>query len=278
MTKRTSKYEAWVDKLSDILDEAVMEYALSNLLPIDGALGSNFVLSALQYNRNPVVLKLSSDIEGLEREILALKAFEGYGAVQIIEHKKGELLLERAKPGKSLKSYFPSMDKEAIEITCIIMKRLHKAPYSKKSFPHIRDWLKALDKEWDIPENHLNKARILRDKLLLSSGADVLLHGDLHHGNILNGKEGWVVIDPKGVIGEEAFEVGAFIRNPMPRLLQFTGAKNIIKKRIEYFSKILDISESRISDWCFVQSVLAWIWALEDDGDLSYFKELTEVL
>jgi streptomycin 6-kinase len=124
----------------------------------------------------------------------------------------------------------------------------------------------------------LHKARQLRDELLESSAKAVLLHGDLHHDNILQQGDDWIVIDPKGVIGEPAYEVAAFIRNPIPELLALNNAVTVISDRITRFAEILEIPERRILDWCYVQAVLAWAWALEDGGDGSYFKQLTEIL
>ena len=104
-----------------------------------------------------------------------------------------------------------------------------------------------------------------------------MLHGDLHHDNILQTANNWVVIDPKGVIGEPAYEVAAFIRNPIPELLNHADAPNIILNRITRFSEALKLSERRIIDWCFVQAVLAWVWALEDSCDTTYFEQLTKI-
>ena len=187
-------------------------------------------------------------------------------------------LLERAIPGISLKNYFPNKDQEAIEIACKIMKKLHQASIPEHhNFPHIRDWLSTLDKDWNIPVGYLQKARWLRDQLLTSSDADVLLHGDLHHDNILQDSDNWTVIDPKGVVGEPAYEVAAFIRNPVPELLEQGNAVDIIQSRIAAFSEALQIPISRITDWCFVQAVLSWVWALEDKCDAKYWKEMMSV-
>ena len=105
-----------------------------------------------------------------------------------------------------------------------------------------------------------------------------MLHGDLHHDNILQNGDEYVVIDPKGVIGEPTYEVAAFIRNPMPELLNRTDATTIIHNRITRFSELFGIPAKRILDWCFVQAVLAWVWALEDGCDTSYFEKLTKIL
>ncbi|WP_341761324.1 aminoglycoside phosphotransferase family protein [Candidatus Tisiphia endosymbiont of Thecophora atra] len=157
------------------------------------------------------------------------------------------------------------------------MKRLHYAPLPSEGFPYVTDWLAVLDKEWDVPTYYLEKARQLRDKLLGTSSMLVLLHGDLHHDNILQSGDNWVVIDPKGVIGEKAYEVAAFIRNPLPELLALEDVKSIIANRIIKFTTLLDLDTERISDWCFVQSVLSWVWALEDGSDVRMLANLTKI-
>jgi streptomycin 6-kinase len=75
---------------------------------------------------------------------------------------------------------------------------------------------------------------------------------------------------------EPAYEVAAFIRNPIPELLNHADAPNIIHNRVTRFAEALELSERRIIDWCFVQAVLAWVWALEDGCDDTYFKNLTK--
>jgi streptomycin 6-kinase len=158
---------------------------------------------------------------------------------------------------------------------------------SPHAFPHIKDWLAVLDCDLKIPAKTLQKARELRDQLLKPAASDVLLHGDLHHDNILQNGNDWVVIDPKGVIGEPAYEVAAFIRNPIPELLTHADAPNIIHNRIARFANLLELPSQRILDWCFVQAVLSWVWAIEDlspealaqgDGcDTDYFDRMTGI-
>ncbi len=105
-----------------------------------------------------------------------------------------------------------------------------------------------------------------------------MLHGDLHHDNILQQGNDWLIIDPKGVIGEQAYEIAAFIRNPIPNLLSNDNAKDIVQDRINLFSHILNIPKTKIANWCFAQAVLAWIWALEDCCDTSYWPWLVDIL
>lgn len=268
--------KAWLDELPELVAAISSRLDLRDLIEVTN-LTYNYVLSGLQGN-NPIILKLGLDSEGLAREAFALKCFAGYGVVKVLAEDKSMLLLERAVPGASLKRYFPDREQESIEIACSVMKKLHQANIpATHNFPHIKDWLAALDKGWPIPEGYLKKAKKLRDQLLQTSEADVLLHGDLHHDNILQTANNLVVIDPKGVIGEPAYEVAAFIRNPIPELLNHADAPNIILNRITRFSEALKLSERRIIDWCFVQAVLAWVWALEDSCDATYFEQLTKI-
>ncbi|MBL3285281.1 Aminoglycoside/hydroxyurea antibiotic resistance kinase family protein [Rickettsiales endosymbiont of Paramecium tredecaurelia] len=270
------KGKAWLDELPKLVSATSSKLDLRDLQEVTN-LTYNYVLSGFQSD-NPIILKLGLDNEALAREAFALKCFTGCGAVTVLSEDDGMLLLERAVPGTSLQDYFPTKKKESIEIAFGVIKKLHQANITTThNFPHIKDWLAALDEEWNIPNDYLQKARQLRDELLQTSKPDVLLHGDLHHDNILQNGEDWLVIDPKGVIGEPAYEVAAFIRNPIPELLNHADAPNIIHNRVTRFAELLGIPAKRIHDWCFVQAVLAWVWALEDDCEASYFQQLTKI-
>lgn len=250
-------------------------------------LSYNYVLSGFMNNR-PIILKMGLDIKGLNREACALRAFEEHGTVQVLKQREGVILLERVIPGISLKGYFPEKEKESIQIACDLIKKLHQTPIPTGHFPHIRDWLVAIDKHIeDHVESHggnqtdpiftqaLLKARDLKNYLLETSPQEVFLHGDLHHDNILSHGDGYVVIDPKGVIGDPAFEVAAFIRNPIPNLLEAQNAVAIITTRIHAFAVNLEMDHQRITQWSYVQAVLSWVWNIEDGLCTDYFRDLT---
>src|SRR5690606_18895225 len=104
---------------------------------------------------------------------------EGFGAVSVLDREEGVLLLERAVPGDLLKSSLPK--EKRIKIACKVIDKLHQAPIpSKEGFRVIEEWLAAVDKEWDLPKDHLKRARKLKNELVKKdSGHKVLLHGDL---------------------------------------------------------------------------------------------------
>ncbi len=106
----------------------------------------------------------------------------------------------------------------------------------------------------------------------------VLLHGDLHHENILQHGNTWRVIDPKGFIGDPAYECGAYIRNPFPGILVCQNMLTIIKKRIQMFADLLNLDERRIAEWTYVQAVVAACWIIEDHLDPCSWIKLCDAL
>lgn len=248
----------WLKQLPKVVEEISREWNLSDLKPIDN-LSFNYVLSGYQNNK-PIILKLSFAAKDLTNEVEALKAFAGFGAATILAQKDNALLLEQALPGTSLKSY---LSDNKIAITCSVMDKLHRATLPKvHNFPNIRDQLKVLDKEWDLPKAYLQKARVLRDQLLQSTEPQILLHGDLHDENILQNGEQWVVIDPKGVIGYPINEVWAFITN--------------IEKDTEFAANYFGFKLQEVRSWYFVQLILAICWNLGDGIENKLFLKLAK--
>ena len=286
------KGKAWLDTLPELVSAISSKLDLRDLQEVTN-LTYNYVLSGFRGD-NPIILKLGLDNANLKQEAFALKCFAGYGAVKVLAEDEGMLLLERSVPGTSLKSYFPichssaslshssaplrhsrvggnlvldprfhGNDNYAIEIVCGVMKKLHQANIpSVHNFPHIKDWLTALDKDWSIPDEHLQTARQLRDQLLQTSEADVLLHGDLHHDNILQNGDDWLVIDPKGVIGSPMNEIWAFVMD--------------IERDISFITQYFNYKTQDLFDWYFVHIILAACWNLEDNIDANLFLRLAE--
>lgn len=167
----------------------------------------------------------------------------------MLGREEGVVLLERAVPGDLLKSSFPK--EKRIEIACKVIDKLHQAPIpSKEGFPAIEEWLAAVDKEWDLPKDHLKRARKLKNELLKKdSGRKVLLHGDLHQENILSNGKDWVVIDPKGLIGSPIHEIWACVEDPSHDLKFLAGC--------------FGYPFQDVIDWYYVRLILASCWQAE---------------
>lgn len=217
-------------------------WGLSELKPFPN-LSYSYLLAGLQGNI-PIILKLSPDIDLMDKEAKALNAFKGFGAVSVLGHEEGILLLERAILGDLLKNNLPK--EKRIEIACKVMERLHQAPIpSKECFPAIEEWLAAVDKEWDLPKDHLKRARKLKNKLIKKdSGRKVLLHGDLHQENILGNGNSWVIIDPKGVIGDPIHEIWACVEDP--------------GQDLKFLADCFGYSFQDVVEWYYVRLVSCW--------------------
>lgn len=247
---------AWLSDLPRQIEQLQAEWSLRNLKPMED-LTYNYVLSGYWEN-TPIILKFTPDPLSLRREADALAAFSGHGTVELLKRKANALLVQRALPGHTLKKH-----PRAIHIALSCLESLHKAPIPKEhSFPRIKDWLADLDKEWTVTSKYLKVARHLRDLLLQDKSPEVLLHGDLHQNNILSHREGWVVIDPKGVIGLSINEAWACVEHPEHDL-------RCIADRLGY-------SLDTVTQWYFVHLVLAACWQEENHLDPSRFLHLAE--
>ncbi|MCF6776064.1 phosphotransferase [Thiotrichales bacterium 19X7-9] len=271
------KGKTWLDLLPDRIQQIKDQYHLTKPQPIEN-LSFNYILKGFQ-NGQAIILKIAIDEKSLENEADALEAFQGFYTPKIYAKEKDFLILTQAIPGDTLKNHFPNKEIDSIEIFCGVLNALHQVKLpNNHSFQSIEKWLVALDKDYDIPLKYLSKARILYKELLKTQAKEILLHGDLHHDNIIKHQNDWMMIDPKGIIGEPAFDVCAFIRNPIPDLLEQNNPKAIIDQRIVHCARLLNLSEDRINKWFFVEAVLGWLWDLEDNLDPSYFKNLLEII
>jgi len=126
------------------------------------------------------------------------------------------------------------------------------------SFPHVSDWLSAIDNvsKDKLPKILLLKAIDLKNRLLSTMSNEKLLHGDLHHDNILQHGKDWIIIDPKGVIGDIEFEAAAFDFMYVSELANSNDAKEIIHPRIELLAKKSNLNQKRLMDWIYVRLIL----------------------
>lgn len=229
----------------------------------------------------PVMLKFGTDQKSLEREALALESYHGNGAVKLynVDQNNHALLLELIVPGNDLTPLFPARDDDAIRITIDVIKRLHAAPALENcSLPTLEDWLSGFSRPSAIPASFMKKAKNLADQLLLTTHEIVLLHGDLHHENILRISVGaYVAIDPKGIVGDRAYEVIPFLCNPFPQILNDTCFYERWQRRIHTFGTLLNIPENRLVKWSFVHAVAAWGFALEDHQAPAHYRQLATI-
>jgi streptomycin 6-kinase len=106
----------------------------------------------------------------------------------------------------------------------------------------------------------------------------VLMHGDCHHYNILSSERGWLVIDPKGVIGPACYEVGPFLINPWDDFLNRPDHRQLTRRRIAILHEHLGFEPERIREWGLAHAILSSWWSMESHSDWQYTVEFAEML
>ncbi|HZE69250.1 MAG TPA: aminoglycoside phosphotransferase family protein [Pyrinomonadaceae bacterium] len=216
-----------------------------------------------------VVLKISKQSGDEWHAGETLRAFDGDGMVRVYESDAGAVLLEQLHPGTELVELVrQGKDETATEILAQVMLQMaHHAPPSH--CPTVLDWARGFDRylktgDKQVPSHLVSHAGELYRRLATSAGSTMLLHGDLHHYNVLfDSSRGWVAIDPKGVVGELEYEVGAILRNPVEQP-EFLASTAIIERRLRVFTDVLHLNYRRALEWSFAQAVLSAIWDVED--------------
>lgn len=234
--------------------------------------GYAYVVRAELPDRTPAVLKLAPPDMELVSEFAALRHYDGDGICRLIAGDETEvsLLLERLEPGTTLAEV--EDDVAATEIAASVMKRLFKPLPGGHPFVGLERWGQAFQRvrarfdggSGDFPPELFEPAASLWADLCASQSETVLLHGDLHHYNILRAtREPWLAIDPKGLAGERAYEIGPYLYNKIEGV---EDMREYTLRRIDQFSATLGIDRQRLIAWGFAQAVLSRLWTFENTG------------
>lgn len=220
--------------------------------------------------KRPVVLKVIRQRGEEWHGGRVLATLGGRGVVRAYEAQAGAILLERLDPGSPLAELaLDGRDEEATKILADVIGRMAPLPATSDAFPGVGAWGRAFP--WyestgdeQIPPGLVARARRVYGDLCATQRNPRLLHGDLHHYNVLlDAGRGWVAIDPKGVVGEVEFEVGAILRNPWEKPALF-AAPAVLERRVRRFEAALGLDAGRVLAWGFAQAVLAAVWAVQD--------------
>lgn len=265
-------------KLLDSIPEIIRKYENRWSIKVLSSfnLTYNYVAPAISADGTHVVFKigLHGDVE-FASEHDALQIFNGEGIISLLKSDTADnvMLLEQVEPGIPLSEI--DDDEQATRIVASIIKKLSKPVPPTMKFVTLQDWFKGferLKKKFNgttgpMPEKIIREAEELYKYLIETSTEKLLLHGDLHHDNILSSAQrGWLAIDPDAVVGERAHETAAMLRNPWLKLKNTSDLEDVLSKRIAILSEELEIDPDRIRQWGIAQNVLSAIWTIEDGG------------
>jgi streptomycin 6-kinase len=228
----------------------------------------------------PAMLKIALDAE--ERFGGALMSWwGGEGAARVFAHEEDALLMERAEGTCSLLDMaLTGQDDEASRIICNVVARLHAPRLSPPPvLVPLAEWFQALPlaavKYGGCRECHGESGDIfgrciaVADILLQAQQDVVVLHGDIHHRNILDfGRRGWLAIDPKRVCGERGFDYANLFCNPELATVRAPGR---MARQLRVVAEAAGLEEERLLQWIAAYAGLSAAWFLED-GDTESAK------
>lgn len=287
---------AFLNALPLSIAEASAQWGLTDVIP-SPTLSYNFVAFAKRGSEN-IVLKMGVPNHEFLSEMETLRLFNGMGACKLLEYdeEKYWMLLERLNPGEMLATM--KDDEEATRIAAEVMKRIwqngldisaaHAAGYSTtgSKFIKLSDWfngLKRLRKMFNGETGPLNEKLVEHventvSEFFAENHHPVLMHGDFHHYNILSSERGWLIIDPKGVIGPACYEVGPLLMNPWGDLMQLNGIQPLIKRRIDILHEHLGFERERIREWGLAHAILSGWWSIDDNTGWEYAAAFAEMI
>jgi streptomycin 6-kinase len=197
--------------------------------------------------------------------------WEGRGAARVIASDGDAVLLERALGDRSLVDYARNgRDDEATHIICDVVADLH-APRDKPlpDLISLDRWFEAL---WPAAETHggILERSAAAARALLATPRDVgVLHGDVHHGNILDfGARGWLAIDPNRIGGERGYDYANVFCNPD---MDFPDPPVAVlperfQRRLEIVVVRSGMERVRLLEWILAYTGLSAAWII-GDGD-----------
>jgi len=251
-----------------IIPDADRHLAQWNLVP-DGTpieTHSSHLLPVLLADQTPAMLKISHRAEEQQGGHLMVW-WNGQGSARVFAHDDAALLLERATGPRSLAEMSRTgNDTEASRILCVAAAKLHANTRSTPpKLTPVCEWFRELEPA------ALHHGGILRESLrashhLLKTPQDiVILHGDLHHGNVLDaGWRGWLAIDPKGLAGERGFDFANIFCNPDATTATAPGR---VATQATVIAEAAHLDRTRLLQWILAYAGLSAAWSLNSGNN-----------
>ncbi|QTD31680.1 aminoglycoside phosphotransferase family protein [Pseudomonas fluorescens] len=212
----------------------------------------------------PAMLKVAVDDEEKYGNLL-MTWWDGDGAALVLAHHEEGLLLERAMGQRSLMHMaLNGEDDEATRIMCRALARLHAPrPTPPPSLVELAPWFASLRMAATRYGGQYAECLQTAQTLLAEPQDVVVLHGDMHHDNVLDfGPRGWLAIDPKRVQGERGYDYANLICNP--ELPTATDPERF-RRQIDVICETAGIERKRLLQWVLAFAGLSAAWFLEDD-------------
>jgi streptomycin 6-kinase len=209
-------------------------------------------------NADAVLKVRAADDDESDEEADALALWDGDGAPRLVrsDRERRAILIERAMPGNDIAGL---SEEEATSIAVQVALRLWRPAGQPFRWigDHVPKWLAEAERSGQDEGKLIPLARELYESLV--PGRSALVHGDLHHHNILDAGDRFVAIDPKPMLGEPEFDVPPFLWNPIP----YEMTAGVTRRRLAAFAAA-GLNEERMHAWAVIRG--AYLGANESEA------------
>jgi streptomycin 6-kinase len=234
--------------------------------PFQTRYNMNWLIPVRQGDK-PAMLKIAPSEH--ERAGAALMAWlDGDGAARVLALEGDALLLERLPAARCLADMARNGgDDDAMRILCAVGDRLHAPrvrPLPAGLIP-LASWFRALAPA-AAAHGGIFDVSLAAARALLADPREVcLLHGDLHHENVLDGGErGWLLIDPKGLLGERTYDYATTLCNPDEALALSPGR---LARQADVIAQAARLDRQRLLRWTLAHAGVSAAWCMADNFD-----------
>lgn len=262
----------WLNDLSSHLERLSTQWNFK-LLHTVADISYNFV-AVVKLPSGLAILKTAPPSARLMTEAEWLNAHKKNVPILFhIDKENNAYLMEKIEPGTSLKYLVKEgKDEKATRIIAQVISNLQYSdtlePLNYQSILKHFSVFSFLRKH--IDKNIIDTAETIFKELCADRSNDIILHGDLHHDNILQSDTSWKVIDPHGYIGDPCAEVGTLIFNPIDCFPNYASKQNIIETRLNILAEMLPFDLERIKAWSFCLALRSAAWDVEGFGSPNY--------
>ena len=254
----------WADTLPELVTRLVEQWGCVADGPVvHGEVG---VVVPVLHDRGPAVVKVSFPHPGNVWEPDAFEAWRGRGAVRLYarEDECFAMLLERAG-GRTLAEL--RRGDEVVTIAGQLNRRL--AVPAPPGLPRLREqmaqWERSLQRDAaefaDALPRHVVEEAAATVRELGSDQPELVIHGDLHARNILGAqREPWLVVDPKGLVGDPAYDGGTFLKAHVFALLEEDDLERAVTRCVGMFAAAAGLERERVRRWTQFRAVESAFW------------------
>jgi len=276
----------WIQAFPELIQACMAQWDLTLIGRAETGLEVNTVFFA-ERGAQQCVLKVGLPQPEQLTEIEALRLFSSNRVVPVLDwdEPKRALLMERVRPGLTLRGLLanPALDCDLVHHAAPLLTSIQVPADKNDHLPTYQDWLKgafdvATFEQTPRLAAHVELANKF-NRVLTKKWRDVsVLHGDLHHENILQDSAlGWVAIDPKGVIGPRIYDCGRFIHNFLPYSGQdgagpetVVSDSDLVFKRCQRLSELSRYPVEDLIAVGFIDLALATCWSFADGEPVTY--------